>query len=105
MERKKTRNWPLILLYIFIGIVFILGCILAISALWVNRTFCVSFTELLYTLANSLDGTGGNMFGVTLRNCLLPALPIALGYGAAVWFFGFGFLKRKSRFCDALCLP
>ena len=96
MERKKTRNWPLILLYICIGIVFILGCILAISALWVNRTFCVSFTELLYTLANSLDGTGGNMFGVTLRNCLLPALPIALGYGAAVWFFGFWLPEKKK---------
>lgn len=70
-NKNKKRNFLPIAAILF-GIVFILAVVIYVATKWVDATYDVDFTTLIYTLLSPLKGTGDSVVTAVLQACLPP---------------------------------
>ncbi len=92
---EKRKKILLIIFYVLCGIVLTLGALIFRLSIWIQNVYGVEFAEVLYTLTSPLQGTGGNMVWVTIRDCLLPVLPVPVVYTLFVVFVVFRLPKKR----------
>lgn len=91
----KRKKILCISLYTLCGIVLTLGSLIFRLSIWIQDVYGVEFAEVLYTITSPLQGTGGNMVWVTIRDCLLPVLPVPILYTLFVVFGVFRLAGKK----------
>ena len=91
----KRKKILCISLYTLCGIVLTVGSLIFRLSIWIQDVYGVEFAEVLYTITSPLQGTGGNMVWVTIRDCLLPVLPVPILYTLFVVFGVFRLAGKK----------
>ena len=91
----KKKKIFLIVVYALLGVILTVGSLALRVSVWIQDVYGVGFAEVIYTITSPLQGTGGGMVWVTIRDCLLPILPIPILYTVFVVFFAFRLPQKR----------
>ena len=92
MTKKNKRIISIVFAVIF-GIVFAAAATIYVVCDWINTAYCISFNELLYTMALPLEGTANSVFETGVRSCAPKVIAAVLLYCGAAYLL----LQKKVK--------
>ena len=85
MKQNKKRHHYLPVAAILFGILFTFAIAIYVVTRWVDATYDLYFTTLIYTLVSPLKGTGDGVISTILEVCLPPVVFAVVIYIAAAF--------------------
>ncbi len=82
-KNSKRRLALKIFLHIFFGLVYLSAAVVFTVSIWYQRTFDISFSDLLFTLLSPLAGTGESTMSDIFSACAPPVIALLVVYVVA----------------------
>ncbi len=94
-RNKRKRLTKKILLTSLFSLIFLLASVILSVAAWYQKTFDITFNDLLFTMLSPIGGTGESTLTDIFSSCTPPVIVLALLYAVALVLLWKDTPKRK----------